>query len=357
MRHRSHTGAPVAREMPIRPPSADPRMLQGRPGPGRQVWQTGPAGRGVQRARWGAPQGVSPARRLARSPGAHTAPGRQPGRVRRDAGRPGPPGVRCHRPRGTRRLAARLAEAAVVHSPVTPANSIPGAAVLVFRDRTTFSSSCSPSRRPRRWQSGTRPCGHEGVDERGQHRAQIRRRGLQLVVQKPGRVDTARGGHHDVSFRSTVRGLPKDHAVAALCVYATPINRAGQYTTMPDTTPGSVHGSNRSPSTFLLNWVVSVAPMSRRGLIAERHAGPFDLHGSVLAAESGGTRASSGEISGPRALPDTEEEARYAVRRIVRVARPPGTPPWRQSRSGSSIPSWCHRCRPVNQRPVRREIR
>lgn len=30
--------------------------------------------------------------------------------------------------------AARLADAAVVHSPVTPANSIPGAAVLVFRD-------------------------------------------------------------------------------------------------------------------------------------------------------------------------------------------------------------------------------
>jgi glyoxylase I family protein len=30
--------------------------------------------------------------------------------------------------------AARLADAAVVHSPVTAANSIPGAAVLVFRD-------------------------------------------------------------------------------------------------------------------------------------------------------------------------------------------------------------------------------
>ena len=30
--------------------------------------------------------------------------------------------------------AERLADAAVVHSPVTPANSIPGAAVLVFRD-------------------------------------------------------------------------------------------------------------------------------------------------------------------------------------------------------------------------------
>jgi hypothetical protein len=43
LRHRSHTGVPVAREMPIRPPSASPQMLQGRPGPGRQLWQTGPA--------------------------------------------------------------------------------------------------------------------------------------------------------------------------------------------------------------------------------------------------------------------------------------------------------------------------
>ena len=43
LRHRSHTGVPVAREMPIRPPPADPQMLQGRSGPGRQVWQTGPA--------------------------------------------------------------------------------------------------------------------------------------------------------------------------------------------------------------------------------------------------------------------------------------------------------------------------
>ena len=30
--------------------------------------------------------------------------------------------------------AARLADAAVVHSPITAANSVPGAAVLVFRD-------------------------------------------------------------------------------------------------------------------------------------------------------------------------------------------------------------------------------
>jgi hypothetical protein len=44
LRHRSHTGVPVAREMPIRPPPADPQMLQATAGPGRQLWQTGPAG-------------------------------------------------------------------------------------------------------------------------------------------------------------------------------------------------------------------------------------------------------------------------------------------------------------------------
>jgi hypothetical protein len=42
-RHRSQTGVPVAREMPIRPPSPSPQVLQGRSGPGRQLWQTGPA--------------------------------------------------------------------------------------------------------------------------------------------------------------------------------------------------------------------------------------------------------------------------------------------------------------------------
>jgi hypothetical protein len=44
LRHRSHTGVPVAREMPIRPLPADPQMLQATAGPGRQLWQTGPAG-------------------------------------------------------------------------------------------------------------------------------------------------------------------------------------------------------------------------------------------------------------------------------------------------------------------------
>ena len=34
LRHRSQTAVPVAREMPIRPPSASPQMLQGRSGPG-----------------------------------------------------------------------------------------------------------------------------------------------------------------------------------------------------------------------------------------------------------------------------------------------------------------------------------
>jgi hypothetical protein len=43
LRHRSQTGVLVAREMPIRPLPADPQMLQGRSGPGRQPWQTGPA--------------------------------------------------------------------------------------------------------------------------------------------------------------------------------------------------------------------------------------------------------------------------------------------------------------------------
>src|SRR5690348_3653937 len=43
-------------------------------------------------------------------------------------------------------------------------------------------------------------------------------------MQEADRVDTARSGHRRVSFRSTVRGLPKDHAVAALHVCATPIS-------------------------------------------------------------------------------------------------------------------------------------
>jgi len=43
LRHLSQTGVPVAREMPIRPPPTDPQMLQRRAGPGRQLWQTGPA--------------------------------------------------------------------------------------------------------------------------------------------------------------------------------------------------------------------------------------------------------------------------------------------------------------------------
>jgi hypothetical protein len=43
LRHRLQTGVPVAREMPIRLWPAVPQMLQGRSGPGRQVWQTGPA--------------------------------------------------------------------------------------------------------------------------------------------------------------------------------------------------------------------------------------------------------------------------------------------------------------------------
>ena len=58
---------------------------------------------------------------------------------------------------------------------------------------------------------------------------------LPLAVQKAGKAGTARSGHRDVSFRSTVRGLPKNHAVAALHVCATPINRA--VSTPPCRTP------------------------------------------------------------------------------------------------------------------------
>jgi hypothetical protein len=43
LRHRLQTGVPVALEIPIRLRPADPQMLQGRSGPGRQVWQTVPS--------------------------------------------------------------------------------------------------------------------------------------------------------------------------------------------------------------------------------------------------------------------------------------------------------------------------
>jgi Nucleotidyl transferase AbiEii toxin, Type IV TA system len=43
LRHRLQTGVPVAREIPILLSPADPQMLQARSGPGRQLWQTGPA--------------------------------------------------------------------------------------------------------------------------------------------------------------------------------------------------------------------------------------------------------------------------------------------------------------------------
>lgn len=42
-RHRLQTGVPVAREIPIRLRPDVPQILQGRSGPGRQVWQTGPS--------------------------------------------------------------------------------------------------------------------------------------------------------------------------------------------------------------------------------------------------------------------------------------------------------------------------
>jgi hypothetical protein len=43
LRHRLQTGVPVAREIPILLSPADPQMLRVRSGPGRQLWQTGPA--------------------------------------------------------------------------------------------------------------------------------------------------------------------------------------------------------------------------------------------------------------------------------------------------------------------------
>jgi hypothetical protein len=57
---------------------------------------------------------------------------------------------------------------------------------------------------------------HQRADERGQHLPQQIRRGRgQLLVQESGRVNTGIRGHRDVSFRSTVEGLPKDHAMTA----------------------------------------------------------------------------------------------------------------------------------------------
>lgn len=54
---------------------------------------------------------------------------------------------------------------------------------------------------------------------------------------RSGRVDTAGGGHRDVSFRSTVRSFPKDHAVAALMGLRHARQQAGQCTTLPDELP------------------------------------------------------------------------------------------------------------------------
>ena len=66
---------------------------------------------------------------------------------------------------------------------------------------------------------------HQGVQERGQQRPeQIRRRGRHLVVQHAGRINTGLCGHRVVLHRVDLVGLSKDHAVAALSAYATPIN-------------------------------------------------------------------------------------------------------------------------------------
>ena len=51
--------------------------------------------------------------------------------------------------------AARLTDAAVVHSPVTAANSVPGAAVLVFRDPDNIQLELFASHRHRQLATGT----------------------------------------------------------------------------------------------------------------------------------------------------------------------------------------------------------
>lgn len=58
----------------------------------------------------------------------------------------------------------------------------------------------------------------------------------QLLVQEPVRSDTGVCGHREDSFRSTVEGLPKDHAMTALHAYDTPITERLPYTTLPYTT-------------------------------------------------------------------------------------------------------------------------
>src|SRR4051794_22457116 len=57
--------------------------------------------------------------------------------------------------------------------------------------------------------------GHEGVDEGPEHLPQQIRAGLgQLLVQKVGRIDTARSGHRVELLKDCGRS-PEDHAVAA----------------------------------------------------------------------------------------------------------------------------------------------
>lgn len=88
----------------------------------------------VQCAGRDTPQGVSPARRLASSPG--LSQHRHGSLDAFDETRAGLDHLAFTvADRGELDAwAARLADAAVVHSPITAANSVPGAAVLVFRD-------------------------------------------------------------------------------------------------------------------------------------------------------------------------------------------------------------------------------
>ena len=64
-----------------------------------------------------------------------------------------------------------------------------------------------------------------------------RRKRRRRSATRPGRGQWRGAGPGERNFPAT--GInTKDHAVAALHLCATPINRAGQYTTLPDTTRG-----------------------------------------------------------------------------------------------------------------------
>jgi hypothetical protein len=127
--------------------------------------------------------------------------------------------------------------------------------------------------------------GHERIDERGQHRAQqIRRRGLHLLVQKAqGRYCWGRSS--SCLLRKHYERSPKNHAVAALHVCATPISGPGRYTTLVDATSPvwpvlsqrpTAHANDEVVSLLrdLLRWLGSNSARSRMAtsIRGPRHA-------------------------------------------------------------------------------------